>query len=33
VLSDFHQPRRRAAGEELLRRHGPRFGGEAFNGS
>jgi hypothetical protein len=28
----FHMPRRRAAGEELLRLHGPRFGGELSNG-
>lgn len=24
----FHQPRRRAAGEEVLRQRGPRFGGD-----
>lgn len=29
ALITFHMPRRRAAGEERLRREGPRFGGES----
>jgi hypothetical protein len=28
-FDDYHQPRKRAAGLELLRRHGSRFGGDA----